>query len=41
MAVIDGIIMKGRHVIIPEASKQQVLDQLQINHMDIEKKQSY
>ena len=26
MAVIDGIIMKGRHVIIPERLKTQELD---------------
>ena len=33
MAVIDGIIMKGRCVIIPEILKTQALDQLHINHM--------
>ena len=37
MAVIDGIIMKGRHIIIPGILKTQVLDQLHINHMGIEK----
>ena len=37
MAVIDGIIMKSRHVIIPEILKTQALDQLHINHMGIEK----
>ena len=38
MAVVDGIIMKSRHVIIPEILKKtQVLDQLHINHMGIEK----
>ena len=37
MAVIDGIIMKGRHVIIPQVLKAQVLDQLHINQMGIEK----
>ena len=25
MAVIDGVIMKGRHIVIPEASKQQAI----------------
>ena len=38
MAVIDGVIMKGRHIIILEVLKPQVLDQLHINHMGIEKK---
>ena len=38
LAVIDGIVMKGRHIIIPEVLKQQVLDQLHVNHMGIEKK---
>ena len=37
MAGIDGITMKGRHVIIPEVLKAQMLDQLHINHMGIEK----
>ena len=37
MGVIDAIIMKGRCIVIPEALKQQVLDQLHINHMGIEK----
>ena len=37
LAVKDGIVMKGRHIIIPERLKQQVLDQLHVNHMGIEK----
>ena len=37
MAVIDGVIMKGRCIIIPKALKQQALDPLHVNHMDIEK----
>ena len=37
MAVIDLVIMKGRHVIIPEVLKAQELDQPHINHMGIEK----
>ena len=37
MAVIDGVIMKGRCIIIPEVLKPQALDQLHINHMGIEK----
>ena len=40
MTVIDGIIMKGRHVIAPERLKAQALDQLHINHIGIEKKQN-
>ena len=38
LAVIDGVLMKGRHIIIPAELKHQVLDQLHLNHMDIEKK---
>ena len=37
LAVIDGIVMKGRHIVIPENLKQQVLDQLPFNHMGIKK----
>ena len=37
LAVIDGIVMKGRHVIIREVLKQQAVDQLYINHMGITK----
>ena len=37
LAVIDGVIMKGRHIIIQAEPKQQVLDQLHLNHMGIEK----
>ena len=37
MAVIDGVIMKGRSVIIPDILKTQALDHLHINHMGIEK----
>ena len=37
LAVIDGIVLKGRHIIIPNSLKQQVLNQLHINHMGIEK----
>ena len=35
--IIDGVVMKGRHVIIPSGLKQQVLDQLHLNHMGIKK----
>ena len=37
MAVIEGIIMKGRCVNIPETLKTQALEQFHINHMGIEK----
>ena len=37
MAVIDGVIQKGRHIIIPEILKAQVLEQLHINCMGIKK----
>ena len=37
LAVIDGMILKGRHIIIPNSLRQQVLDQLHTNHMGIEK----
>ena len=36
MAVINRIIIKGRHFIMPDILKTQVLDQLHINHMGIE-----
>ena len=37
MAVIDGVVIKGRHIVIPEALQQQALKQLHINHMGIKK----
>ena len=37
LAVIDGVVMKGRYIIIPAVLKQQVLDQLHLNHMGIKK----
>ena len=37
LAVIDGIILKGRHIIIPNSLRQQVLNQLHTKHMGIEK----
>ena len=33
MAVINGNILKGRHVVIPEVLKTQALDLLHINYM--------
>ena len=37
LAVMDGMVMKGRCIIIPAVLKQQVLDHLHTNHMGIEK----
>ena len=37
LAVIDGIILKGKCIIIPSSLKEQVLSQLNTNHMGIEK----
>ena len=37
LTVIDSVVMKGRCIIIPEELKQQVLDQLHVNHMGIKK----
>ena len=36
LAVIDRVVMKGRHIIIPAEIKQQVLDQLHLNHIGME-----
>ena len=37
LAVIDGIILKGRCIIMPNSLREQVLNQLHTNHMGIEK----
>ena len=37
LVVIDGVLLKGRHINIPNSLQQQVLTQLDINHMGIEK----
>ena len=37
LAVIDGIILKGRCIIMPNSVREQVLNQLHKNHMGIEK----
>ena len=37
LAVIDGVILKGKCIIIPSSLKEQVLSQLHTNHMGIEK----
>ena len=36
LAVIDGIILKGKCIIIPNSLREQVLNQLHTNHMGIE-----
>ena len=38
MVVIDGTVMKERHVVIPEILKTQTPDKLHVNHMGIENK---
>ena len=38
LAVIDGIILKGKCIMIPNSLKERVHNQLHTNHMDIEKK---
>ena len=38
MSVIDCMIMKGRRIVVPKVLQQQALDQLQVNHIGIEKK---
>ena len=40
LAVIDGIVLKERPIVIPASLRQQVLDQLHTNHMGIEKNQA-
>ena len=37
MVVMDGIILKGRQIIILKELQKQVMDQLHTNHMGIEK----
>ena len=37
MAVIGGITLKGRHVVIPESLQKQALEQLHVNHTGIKK----
>ena len=37
MAVIDGVVIKGRYIVISETLQQEALKQLDINHMGIEK----
>ena len=37
MAVIDWVILKSRHEVIPETLQRQASEQLHVNHMQIEK----
>ena len=37
MAVIDRVMLKDRHIVIPGALPRQALEQLHVNHMGIEK----
>ena len=37
MMVIDRVILKGRHVVIPQTLQRQALQQLPLNHIGIEK----
>ena len=38
VVVTDQVILKGRHVVIPDRLQKQALVQLHINHMGIEKR---
>ena len=37
LAAIDGTILKGRHIVIPNSLRQQIQEQLHTNHMGIKK----
>ena len=37
MAIIDRVMIKGRFIVIPDKLQKQVLQQLHINHMGMEK----
>ena len=37
MTVINGVIIKGRHLVVPEVLQKPALQQLHVNHMGIEK----
>ena len=37
MAVIDGVVIKDKHIVILKVLQQQVLKQLHLNHMGIKK----
>ena len=40
MAVIDGIMLKGNNVVIPETLQRHALEGLHVSHMRNEKKQT-
>ena len=37
IAIIEGIVMKGRRIIVPAVLQDKVLKQLHLNHMGIQK----
>ena len=37
MAVIDGLILKGGHIVIPESLQRQALEHLSVNYVGIDK----
>ena len=37
MAMIDGIVLKGGHIVIPESLQRQALEQLSVNDKGIKK----
>ena len=41
MAVIDGVVIKGRCIVMPETLQQHTLTQLHVNHMGIKKLNSW
>ena len=38
IVIIDEISMKGRRIIVPASLQNKILDKMQLNNMDIEKK---
>ena len=41
LVVIGGVVINGRHIVIPVVLKQQVLDQLHLYHMGIKNKATH
>ena len=37
MAVIDGVILNGRHIVVHNTLQKQALEQLYVNHMEMDK----
>ena len=40
MTVIDGIVMRGRRIIVPTSLQQRALEKLRITYMGLEKTKS-